>query len=379
MLPALHSSRFSLADIMPSCLGSLVGADNRLSLPPVDKAVVLLVDGLGASALHQRSGHARTLTGASSSSVIDAGFPTTTASALATLTTGSPSGQHGLVGYTVLDAANNRIVNQLTGWDQLLSPETWQRVGTVFESARERQIGGFAVGPARFKETGFTAAVLRGAQYRAAASIPDRLDEARSIMDDASCALIYVYVPELDIASHALGSESAAWISQLETLDQAVRDFTASLRRGEGLLVTADHGVLDVPSRSHVLFDVRPELVDGIRFVAGDPRCLQLHFEPDASARHRALVTARWREEEGGRAWVLTREEAIGAGWFGASVAPEVVPRLGELFVAARKGIAYYDSRTSSQHARAMVGQHGSWSPEETRIPLIRFGAYARR
>ncbi|MDQ1553616.1 MAG: hypothetical protein QOK46_694, partial [Microbacteriaceae bacterium] len=42
-----------------------------------------------------------------------------------------------------------------------------------------------------------------------------------------------------------------------------------------------------------------------------------------------------------------------------------------------RKNIAYYDSRANSQQARSMIGQHGSWSPEESNVPLLRFGAYA--
>jgi hypothetical protein len=54
----------------------------------------------------------------------------------------------------------------------------------------------------------------------------------------------------------------------------------------------------------------------------------------------------------------------------------EVAPRIGDLIVAARKRIAYYDSRAASQKGRSMIGQHGSWSPEETTVPLLRFGAY---
>jgi hypothetical protein len=74
---------------------------------------------------------------------------------------------------------------------------------------------------------------------------------------------------------------------------------------------------------------------------------------------------------------VVTRSEAIEAGWFG-EVLPEVVPRIGDLLVAARKNIAYYDARPgASAGGRSMVGQHGSWSPAERRVPLIGFGAYA--
>lgn len=379
MLPARKSHGLSLADVMPSCLASIQGAPNPLGLPPVDKAVVLVADGLGAAALRARAGHARTLAPLLRASTIDAGFPTTTAAALTTIATGVWSGEHGLVGYTVLDSANSRIVNQLTGWDAALDPATWQRTRTLFQRAVDAGIPSFAIGPENFRDSGFTAAVLRGAQYLGAASIAQRLGEARRVFDSADRALVYVYTPELDKTAHAVGWETSAWTDKLEMLDGAVREFASELRGDEGLLLTADHGVLDVPRRSQVYFDTEPGLVEGIRFVAGDPRCIQLHFEPDAGQSHRDLVLDRWRESEGGRAWVATRAQAISAGWFGPTVDREVVPRIGDILVAARKSIAYYDSRTASAQALAMVGQHGSWSPDEVIVPLLRFGAFARR
>lgn len=377
MLPAMKIHRPSLADVMPSCLDSLLARPNTLGLPRADGCVVLVVDGLGAESLHARAGHARTLAPLlTARSTITSGFPTTTAAALATLATGVAPGTHGLVGYTVLDTVHDRIMNQLTGWDGL-DPARWQRSGTVFERAAAAGVGTFSIGPERFRDSGFTAGVLRGARYRSAETIADRLDTARLVLDSAPGALIYVYVPELDLTAHAIGWESTAWTDRLELVDAVVKEFVAGLHRHEGLLVTADHGMLDVPHRSHVLFDSDPALVDGIRFVAGDPRCLQLHFEPDATSELRERVLERWRESESTRAWVLSRAEAIAAGWFGAEVHADVRDRIGDIVVAARKRIAYYDSRTSGPKAQNMVGQHGSWTSEEVNVPLLRFGAYA--
>jgi predicted AlkP superfamily pyrophosphatase or phosphodiesterase len=363
---------------MPSSLLSLQAAVNPLMLPPVDKAVVLLVDGLGAVALSQRVGHARTLAPLlTPRTTIGSKFPTTTASALATLTTGQTPGVHGLVGYTALDSANDRVVNQLNGWDSKLDPKTWQRASTIFERATDAGLASFVVGTERYRSTGFTRAVLRGATYAAGVTIADRLHTARTILDANDRALVYVYVSELDQAGHAHGWQSGEWTGVLEEIDGAVRTFSQTLGKNEGLLVTADHGVLDVPASSHVLFDSDPGLIDGIRFVAGEPRALQLHFEPDASTELRDSVIAHWRETEGHRSWIVSRAEAIESGWFGPVVHEEVVPRIGDIIIAARKGIAYYDSRPAKQTGRNMIGQHGSWSPEESNIPLLRFGAYA--
>lgn len=379
MLPATKTHRVSLADVLPSCLESVLGHPGSLGLPAVDKAVVILVDGMGAQALAARAGHARTLAPLlNRGSTIGAGFPTTTAAALATFTTGTQPGEHGLVGYTALDPANNRVINQLSGWDSRLDPATWQRMPTVFERAAVESVPSFVIATEKHRRSGFTKAVLRGAEYRGAEGIPERMAAAREILDGADRAIVYLYIAELDKVGHSDGCESPEWTTQLEEVDAAVRGFASSLRSREGLLVTADHGVLDIPVHSHVLFGEDAALVDGVRFVAGEPRCLQLHLEPDASPELRAAVLETWREAEGGRSWVASRDEAIAAGWFGPTVAAEVAPRIGDIIVAARKSIAYYDTRAPNQSGRSMVGQHGSLSAAETAIPLLGFGAYAR-
>jgi predicted AlkP superfamily pyrophosphatase or phosphodiesterase len=371
MLPALDPQAPSLADVLRSCLDSLRGEANRLALPTVDSAIVLLVDGLGAEALRASAGHARTLASAMGKrDTIASGFPTTTASALASLTTGLPPGQHGLVGYSVLDADHDRVVNQLTGWDERLDPLRWQPFPTLFETASHLGFAPAAIGPAKFADSGFTRAVLRGANYLGARSIADRLELAAELARTPG-SLVYAYVPELDQAGHAHGWKSQQWTRALEEVDSAIRGIVQSLPGRAGLIVTADHGMIDIPAHAHVVIDEASELLAGVRFVAGEPRGLQLHLEDPGDA---SALAAAWRAVEGDRAWIATRDEAIAATWFGP-VRADVVPRIGDVLVAARKNVAYYLSGSPGMN---MVGQHGSWSSAELRVPLVRFGAYAR-
>jgi hypothetical protein len=376
MLPGPNPDRLSLADVLPSCLAAVSDQENRLGFPGVNRVVVVLIDGLGAGALRSRAGHARTMSTALHGS-IDTVFPTTTAAALASLATGTLPGRHGLVGYSVLDPANDRVVNQLSGWDDRLDPYTWQRQPTIFERARDAGLGAVAVGPSRYADSGFTRAVLRGADYRSAGSIGERFDAAaRWLREPGPRGLLYLYIPELDVIAHKSGCDSAEWTARLELVDAELGRFVGVLASTDAVVVTADHGVVDVPVTSHVLIDSAPELLGGVRFVAGEPRCLQVHFDPELSAEGRDELVATWREYESGRSWVVTRAEAIEAGWFGV-VDPEIEPRIGDLLVAARKNIAYYDARTTSTSSMAMVGQHGSWSPAELQVPLLRYGAFA--
>lgn len=376
MLPARQFSALRLADVLASSLAAILGESNALALPPASKSVVVLVDGLGVSSLRTRAGHARFLSSLlTRASVIDGVFPATTAAGIATLTTGVPPGEHGLVGYRVLDAARDRVVNQLTGWDADMQPATWQRSRTLFERAGDEGIPSFAIGPKKFTGSGFSQAVLRGARYVPAEKIADRFAAARHIFDVEPRALVYLYVAELDVAAHAHGWESDRWLAELEAIDGEVARFAAGLRTDEGLLVTADHGVIDVPATKHILFDTVPALVTGVRHIGGDPRCLHLYLEPGRSEVTADSLAEAWRGVEGERAWVFTRAEAVAAGLFGP-VDPEVLPRIGDVLVAARRLVAYYDSREPNQSARSMIGQHGSLTDEELRVPLLRAGAF---
>ncbi len=376
-VPAIGAPR--LAGVLASSLASLTGEANSFGLPAASGAVVVLIDGLGAANITARAGHARFLASRMTRrDVIRTVLPSTTAAAIASFTTGRMPGEHGLVGYRVLDAAHDRVVNQLNGWDAAMMPETWQRSETLFESAVARGVPTFAVGAARYADSGYTRAVLRGAEYRSASSLADRFEEARLLLDREAGALVYLYVPELDQAAHAHGWESPRWLGILEQLDAELASFERRMPRGTGLLVTADHGILDVPAQRHVFVDARPDLLDGIRHVGGEPRFLSLYLDPGLDAAERSRLVAGWREAEEHRAWVLERDEAIDAGLYGPVVADEVRPRIGDVLVAARAGVAYYDRREANRQAEAMIGQHGSLTDEETRVPLIRAGAYSR-
>ena len=130
-----------------------------------EQVVVVVADGLGHAALGERAGHARTLAARLTlDPAIGSGFPSTTAAALTTLTTGEPSGRHGLVGYRVFDPAQNRVINQLSGWEGV-DPASWQRMPTVFERTAAAGIRSVAITHSRYRDSGFTRAMLRGAEF----------------------------------------------------------------------------------------------------------------------------------------------------------------------------------------------------------------------
>jgi hypothetical protein len=350
--------------VLGSSFRSVRGESNGLGLPPARRTVVVLVDGLGSVNLSARAAHARNI-GRLRRTDVTSGFPTTTASALSALMTGVDPGQSGMVGYAVRDPASGAIVNQLSGLDAL-DIAAWQPVPTLWELNAD--VPGAIVSSPRYRESGLTRAILRGAPYVSAKSNAERLGAIDEFFAENRSGVAYVYIPELDMAAHASGVSSDQWARRLEELDGFISDVSSRLNPRDGLLITADHGVIDVPTSRHLMIPADSELLHGV-VVGGEPRFL--HLYSDDPARTLAL----WTESEGSRSHVATRDQAIAAGWFG-DVADFVRPRIGDILVTPRTESVYYIDGVASTQSLAMVGQHGGLSREETLVPILLGGAY---
>ena len=364
-----------LADVFTSCGAAVRGEDNPVGLAPVSKAAVLLVDGMGAQNLEARRGHARWLTEKwrKRALVGDSGFPSTTASALTSLTTGVHPGEHGIVGYTVRDPGSGELINHLKNWEPHVQPASWQRSPTVFEAAQSHGIPSISMGERRFDGSDFTKAVWRGATFLGTDSLAEQFQRLREFFDENDHALAYLYWPGLDRTGHSSGVNSEAWIRRLEDLDQQLRELDSVLRDEEGLVITADHGMLDVSDERKLMVPETSALLHSVTAWGGEPRVAQLYLEtPDATAD----VVAAWTESLGGDAVVLSRADAIDASLFGP-VAPEVVPRIGDVLVLAVEERALYRSEVASVQSMRMVGQHGSLTSVEREVPVIPLGAWA--
>lgn len=376
----------SVAEVLTSAAASLgvKGFVNTLGLPAASRVCVVLADGLGRNLLKQKAAHTpflRSVVQAGQGDVpvwLDSAFPSTTAAALASFGTGLPAGQHGMVGYDVLDPAQDKVVNLLGNWDPGVDPAAWQPFPTVFE-----RVAGHAdvstVSLAQFDGSPMTRAALRGGRFISGTTSHARTGAAADAMAAAGPSLMYFYVNELDKAGHRYGCRSEQWEYQLEELDATVKRLNSSLPAGTTILLTADHGMLDVPEQQRIDFSSDSALVDGVRHTAGEPRMVHLYLEDThqegTDARDRLL--AAWKARFGDRVWAFTRDEAIAGGLFG-DVRPAVEGRIGDVMIAARDAVALYDGRRMRPTAMEVVGQHGSLTKAEREVPLLCFTADGR-
>jgi Type I phosphodiesterase / nucleotide pyrophosphatase len=359
-----ESSLDALATSILASLG-VPGEPNPLQLAPAERVCLVLIDGLGWDLLSTHQAAAPFLSElAMTSAPLTAGFPATTATSLATLGTGRPPGQHGLLGYQVAVPGSDRLLNALR-WDASVDPVRWQPGSTIFERAESAGVAAFRIAPGAFRETGLSVAAMRGADYRAADTLGALVSRTVAALGDASPALASVYYGDLDSTGHALGCGSDAWEYQLAHVDKLAEQLVGALPRGTVLHVTADHGMTDVATADRVDVDALPALRDGVALLGGEPRARHVYCRPGAADD----VLTAWREVLGDRAWVVAREQAIADGWFGP-VDPQFTARIGDV-VAAPCGPSAIVATKAEPRESALAGMHGSLTQSDQLVPLL--------
>lgn len=382
----------TLADVMPAVAASLgVALPPRpgaveVGLPAAPRVLVVLVDGLGERLLRARSGHAPALramldgrwagarrAASVHSSVLDVSYPSTTATSLASFGTGLLPGAHGMTGYQVRVPATGALLNELS-WEGGPDPRTWQPHPPVFTTAAAAGVAVSRVGPAHFDGSGLTEAALRGGRYAPARTLDQRVDAALHALRATPRSLVYLYWGDVDKNGHAHGVSSPRWVEALEEVDAAVARLAGALPDDAMMVLTADHGMVDVPLTARLDLADDAELAAGVDLTGGEPRAPMLWCRPGAAPD----VAATWRARLGEQALVLLREEAVGAGWFGP-VADHVLERIGEVVVSMVAPVSVHDSRVQRAVLSDLIGMHGALTDDEVRVPLLAVAGSAVR
>jgi hypothetical protein len=368
--------RSSLADVLPGVAASLGVPAGRGDLPAdplgltgalggARRVAVLLVDGLGADLVRQHAHLAPTLAAlASPSGDLSAPCPSTTPVSLTTLGTGLPPGSHGILGFVTAVPGEERALNH-TQWADDPDPRAWQSRRTVFEQAADAGVAVTTVAPYAYRGSGLTEAAYRGSQYAGTVSAGDLAAGLLQAVAAGPRALAYGYTPELDLTGHVRGVDSPAWRAQLALVDRLVEQVVAGLPDDAALLVTADHGMLDVPAHTRLDLDEEPDLLDGVRLLAGEPRARYVHAVAGAADD----LLHRWRGVLGHRAWVVSRDEAVASGVFGP-VDDALAERIGDVVALARGSWALVSPNQEPGPSR-LAAYHGSLTERELAIPLL--------
>ncbi len=357
-----------LPDYGGACLDSVVPAllarhDNPSPLLPepvvgADQVVLLVLDGLGWEQLQERAGLAPTLT-AMEGGAITTVAPSTTSSALTSLTTGAPPAAHGVVGYRIL-APTGEVLNVLRWTTQngdaraTVPPESIQAL---------EPFGGTKPGvvtKAEFWDSGFTRAHLAGTDLHGW-RYPSTLVVHVTTLIAEGQSLVYAYYPGVDTVAHELGF-GAAYDAEVAAADRLVADLFDALPPGTAVVVVSDHGQVEVGDR---VVPLDGEVGSLTALLSGEGRFRWLHASPGMSDRLADVARRRFDDV----AWVRTREELIAEGWLGGTPTEETARRLGDVALVPHAPLAFLDpADTGPVHLQC---RHGSLTPAEMLVPLV--------
>jgi hypothetical protein len=330
------------------------------------RELLFLIDGFGFDTLSQYADVMPAMSRMFNHGLVQTSFPSTTATSLATLTTGELPGVHGMLGYTVqVPRSGGRLLNALK-WDERVDPENWQPVETLFQRAAKVGISVTHVAAKRYENSGFTRAVFRGAEYKGANVVPDLVSETKQALQKTP-SFVYLYVNDLDNAGHSDGVGSDKWIAALSAIDQMVSQLMKEVPKGTRIWVTSDHGMINVEEK--IIIGQDNPLLTGVSVIAGEPRARHLYLEND-SVQARTDAASLWQQYLQEKALVLTREQAISSDLFGAQLSADAVDRMGEVIAIARGGLVLLDPERADKEG-AMVGHHGGDSEIESQVGLL--------
>lgn len=357
----------TLTNLLPSIEARLGGAAPVIDIPRARKYVILLVDGLGWYPLAQHADHAEHLAALMPSALtLTCGVPSTTATSLTSLGCGTVPGHHGVVGYTFLDPAADRVLNALSWEGGPDDVAAFAMRPTVFTRLGQNGHPSAAVSLTRFADSALTRMAFGGTVHHGVEleADPDHFTELIATALQGS-DVIYAYERLLDHHGHGHGVGSWQWLDELARIDDLVAHLAQALPDDVCLLVTGDHGMVNVPQDRKIVAEDHASLC-GFRHIAGEGRLRQLYTD-DAPA-----LAAAWASFMGERAEVVLRADAVAAGWFGPEPEPAVLPRIGDVLVAMREDWAVMSNNFPGEFG--LVGMHGSLTPAEMLVPLFAIG-----
>jgi predicted AlkP superfamily pyrophosphatase or phosphodiesterase len=320
-----------------------------------DSIVLLILDGLGWNELQRRGKQMPNLTsfdGGAITSVV----PSTTPTALTSISTGLSPAAHGVVGYRIWLGRN--VLNVIRWAMQGQTPPEPDEI-------QPREAFGGQVLPvvsrAGFRDSKFSSMLYRGAAFHGYHSTSGLVEHCRLLTEQGN-RFVYAYYDGPDLVAHVHGMRDGFFERELGFCDRLVDELLHALPKTTALVVTADHG--------HVHFDERIELgghLDDMCVAqSGESRFRYLHARDGAAADLLEAASALFSD----RAWCFTRDRLIDEGWLGPRApSPEVRRRIGDVVLAAHAPIGFVDPNNPGEGL--LRSGHGSLTSDEMLVPLV--------
>lgn len=393
------------ADLPQTILHLLTGAGNCPlatdafgGLPRQYNTVIFFfVDGFGWRFFEQyadRYPFLRQIVRHGAASKLTSQFPSTTAAHTATIHSGLPVNQSGIFEWQYYDPAVDNLLSPLlfsfagtkvrdtlkpTGLD----PKSIYPTHTIYEDLKKAGVDSFVFQYQEYAHSTYSDILCDGAAINSFKTLPEMLVNLRhSLTRNSGPAYYFCYFADIDSMGHKYGPSSPQFEAEVHLFFTAMDQvFTQKLNGGIKntlLMMTADHGQMEVDPATTVFLNQNPQTAGVTRFLktnrqgetlgpGGSARDMFLYIKDEALDEAHQFLAARLEQV----AAVRKTADLIEEGYFGPlPPSTAFTSRMSNLVILpyARQSVWWYEK---GRYEMNFYGHHGGLSPQEMEIPLL--------
>lgn len=302
-------------------------------------------------------------------------FPSTTSAAITSFATASYPAAHGITGWWVYFPEHNTtstilpFVERFTSrplLDMGISPDRVFTAPSVFPSLRYRA---HQVVPTKLRDSVYTKYITKPTKPLAFTSVVHGFTLVADHVDASSSpTFTWLYLPGLDTLAHVFGTDSQEVSEELNIYDHLLRLLEQAIGQKAKIVVTADHGHVNVPESNVYYLDEEDPIMECLATPpSGEPTVPMFHLKPGAGATFEDGFRTRF-----GNAFALISTDEVDAlRLLGPnSLSQTTRSRLGDyLALAPVPSVLHYRTRQAPRSSKK--GFHGGLTPREMTVPLI--------
>lgn len=333
-----------------------------------DNVILIVIDGLGFEFLSSQKNlfikkHLK--------QKLQVPFIPTTACSNMTFLTGYPPAQHGVVGwkmflketgsifklYPFLEASSNQSLKDKLPFDKVLKSKSF----TTDLNCKTHRINFYKIAKSYFDIT-FSKKDSSG--YKKITSIKNKV---KKIIKNNKKNFIHIYFYEYDKAAHNFGYKSKEAKEVLKEIDEEIKKISQTIGEDTKIIVTADHGFLDIKKKNNIYLSKAPELYDCLRTpLFGDSRVVYCNVKPFKTKEFEQILQAKFKDKLD----FFKSEDLVKKGVFGKNPCKELYERVGDYTLILKEDYALYDDLSLLKN-NVFKGKHGGVSDREFFVPLI--------
>jgi len=181
---------------------------------------------------------------------------------------------------------------------------------------------------------------------------------------------IYAYWPKHDSLCHKTGVDTKKVLKNFKEFNKKLEKFLKSIKgTNTKIVITADHGLIDVPMSRKIKLKDHPKLVETLSVpICGDFRYAYCFVKANKKQDFEKYVKTKLKSY----CYLYKSEDLVKKGFFGLDKpSKRFLERIGDYTLIMKKNYGIYQNLANEKDKGYHIGEHGGLSKEEMIVPLI--------